>query len=145
MKINNKNIDYYRTSNIGNTKVEVYVEKIELSNDLEKYEFIFKIDNSTTSHNKLSLIKDLYNLFLLVQSTLLEYIDKVVMNRLDVNKTIQLVIEPEDNNSIEANKKDKLYSYHLDRLAKEYTDVINNIFCTHEKKGNIHTLIFSKY
>lgn len=144
MKFSNKNIDYYTTSNIGNTKVEVYVEKLESVNNIEKYEFIFKVDDSTSNNNKISIIKDLYNLFLLVQKTLLEYIDNNIIAKINDNNIIQLIIEPEGINESEVVNKDKLYNYHLDRLVKNYNKTLDNIFCTHSKEGIRHIISFSR-
>jgi hypothetical protein len=145
MKVKNKNIDYHTTGIIGNSKVDIYVEKLKTdTNNLEKYEFLFEIDNSTSNNNKLVLIKELYQLFLMVQDSLFKYIEENIIDKLDGDKIIQLLIEPEGKDDKEVKLKDNLYHYHLKRLAKQYNDIIDDVVCTYIKQNNTHILNFSK-
>lgn len=142
MKINQSNLYDYQMQIIGNHKVEFFTEKIDtLCKNFEKYEFFFKIEESTSK--KISFfINDLHKIYSYSQKILLSLIDNVIMNNLNVDKVYQLVIEAEAEDKKELDHKQRLYDYHFDRLAKNYSN--NNVLCTHSKEGYVHTLTFMK-
>lgn len=57
--------------------------------------------------------------------------------------SFQLMIEAEGNTEKEIQMKDNLYDYHLNRLAKYFNEVVDEIFCVHSKDNLTHYLTFS--
>jgi hypothetical protein len=140
----NKNVDFYLSEMVSGNLVEVFAEKLSSNDDLiEKYEFTFKINQSTSKQVSL-YIPDLYKIFVIVQKSLLKYIEENILNNVSDNKSIQLMVEAEGNDEKEISYKDKLYDYHLTRLAKKYTNVENEVWCKHTRKDLSHFLTFSK-
>jgi hypothetical protein len=140
----NKNIDYYLSEMVNGNTVEVFAEKLSSNDDLiEKYEFTFKINQSTSKQVSL-YIPDLYKIFVIVQKSLLEYINENVLNKINDNKIVQLMVEAEGKNKTEVDYKDKLYDYHFDRLARKYTEMDNDVCCEHTRNNLSHFLTFSK-
>jgi hypothetical protein len=136
------NIDFYVSEMIGRNKVEVFTERMKTeSKELEKYEFIFKINDSTSKEISL-FISDLYKLFGIVQKSLISYIENSLLPKVHNEKNIQLVVEAEGKTQQEIDYKTKLYNYHLDRLSKHYTDFIPGLVCKHTYEGITHNLMF---
>ena len=53
------------------------------------------------------------------------------------------MIEAEGDTEKEIQMKDNLYDYHLNRLAKYFNEVVDEIFCVHSKDNLTHYLTFS--
>jgi hypothetical protein len=144
MKINQSNLYNYDVKTIGNNKVEFFTEKVESAcKFIEKYEFFFRIEESTTKKFNF-FIRDLHQIYTLIQDSILSLIDDVIIKNINNDKVYQLIIEAESADKKELELKQKVYDYHFERLAKSYTDKDSGIYCHHTKDGYIHTLNFMK-
>lgn len=141
MKSNN-NVDFYLSDMVGGNKIEIFVEKLPSKENVDRYEFLFKLNGSTTKQLSLS-IPDLYKVFVVVQRSLLNYIQSNIVSCLTEDKQVQLMIEAEGNTQQEVAYKDNLYNYHLERLSKMLTKQPNDVVCTHTVVNKSHFLNFS--
>lgn len=137
-----KNLDFYVSEMIGRNKVEVFTEKLTSENkELEKYEFIFKINDSTLKETSL-FISDLYKLFVVVQKSLISYIENTLIPKVQNEINVLLMVEAEGKTQQEIDYKTKLYNYHFDRLSNHYTDFFPGLVCKHTYEGITHNLLF---
>ena len=79
----------------------------------------------------------------IVIKSLNDYIEKVVFDEVKKGTSFQLMIEAEGGTEKEIQMKDNLYDYHLNRLAKYFNEVVDEIFCVHSKDNLTHYLTFS--
>jgi hypothetical protein len=146
MKSKKETIQELVNTNVNNTKLSIFTEKLETQCPLiQKIEFMFQIENSTTKTINF-LLNDLYKIFLHVQGAFIAYIEENIISELKNNthKVYQIEIEAEGSSQKEIEYKDKLYDFHLNRISSKYTDLKNNIICTHDRIDNIHVLSFFK-
>jgi len=136
------NLDFYTSEMIGRNKIEVFSEKLKSDSEyVEKYEFIFKINESTAKETSM-FITDLYKLLVIVQKSLISYIEESLLPKVQNEKSIQLLVEAEGNTQQEIDYKTKLYNYHFDRLSNHYTNFFPNLICEHTYEGITHYLSF---
>lgn len=136
------NLDFYTSEMIGRNKIEVFSEKLKSDSEyVEKYEFIFKINESTAKETSM-FITDLYKLLVIVQKSLISYIEESLLPKVQNEKSIQLLVEAEGNTQQEIDYKTKLYNYHFDRLSNHYTDFFPGLVCKHTYEGITHNLLF---
>jgi hypothetical protein len=142
MKSQKENIQELYSTKIGKTSLSILTEKQQTECPLtERTEFLFKIENQTSKTVDF-FINDLYRIFQCVQSTFIKYIERNIIDNIKEGciKLYQIEIEAEGSSPQECHYKDKFYNYHLNRIAKKYTN--DNIFCLHIKEDNIHVLSF---
>jgi len=136
------NLDFYTSEMIGRNKIEVFSEKLKSDSEfIEKYEFIFKINDSTAKETSM-FITELHKLLTIVQKSLLSYIEESLLPKVQNEKSIQLLVEAEGNTQQEIDYKTKLYNYHFNRLSNHYTNFFPSLVCEHTYEGITHQLSF---
>lgn len=134
------NSEYHRSEMVDGIEIAVFTEKLESKcPNKEKLEFIFEICNSTSKQYDFT-ITQLYKIFSIIQKSLTEIIDTIIIPKLSTN-TVELLIEPEDDCYRLVKEKDKLYNHQLSRLCKLYRK--RGIECSHRTDGKSHYLTFS--
>jgi hypothetical protein len=143
MKSCSKRIETLCLEKIGNSELKIFIEKQDSScKFLKKTEFIFEINSSTKKQVHLPL-KQAHRVIHCVAETLNNYIQNVVFKELEYLLGYQITIEIEGNNQKEIEMKHILYDNYLDRLAKKFNEVVDEIFCVHSKNNLTHYLTFS--
>lgn len=143
MKSSSKRVENLCCKKIGNSEIKVFAENHITDNPkVLKSEFIFEIDSSTKKQTEFSIF-DLYKIMSVVYHALNDYIENVVFDEVKKGASFHLMIEAEGNTEKEIQMKDNLYDYHLNRLAKYFNEVVDEIFCVHSKDNLTHYLTFS--
>lgn len=143
MKSSSKRIENLCCKKVGSSEIKVFAENQSTVDPSErKAEFIFEIDSSTKKQMEFSIL-DLHKIMGIVNTALIEYIQNNVFGEMHNISKFQLLIEAEGNDEKEIKLKDNLYNYHLERLAKKFSNVADDIFCTHSKDNLTHYLTFS--
>lgn len=143
MKPSSKRVDKLCSKKVGNSEIKVFTENY-ITDDpkVRKAEFIFEIDSSTKKQLDFSII-DLYKIMSIVYHALNEYVEKKIIIELNSLSSFQIMIEADGDNDKEVKMKDKLYNYHLNRLAIKFSKMYDNVFCVHTKDNLTHYLTFS--
>lgn len=144
MKSSSKRVENLCCKKVGNSEIKVFAENQPSDNPLvRKTEFIFEIDSSTKKQTDFQIF-DLYKIMSIVYHTLNDYVENKIIKELNTYTAFQIMIEAEGNTEKEIMMKDNLYDYHLNRLAKKFSEVVDEIFCEHTKDNLTHYLTFSR-
>jgi hypothetical protein len=144
MKSSNKRVENLCCHKIGNSEIKVFAEnQISDNPEVRKSEFIFEIDSSTKKQLDFPIF-DLYKIMGIVCNALNDYVENTIFKELNNINIFQIMIEAEGNTEKEIIMKDNLYDYHLNKLAKKFSEVVDEIFCEHTKDNLTHYLTFSR-
>ena len=144
MKSSKQRVETLCCQKIGNSELKVFAEDQPSEDErIRKTEFIFEINSSHIKQQEFG-IGDLYKIMSVVYHALNDYVEKKILGELNTVSAFQVIIEADGGNATEVSSKDSLYDYHLDRLAKKFTGMFDDIFCEHTKENITHYLTFSR-
>ncbi len=121
---------------IGKSKIDVYVEELNLSakeNHIE-YDFAFLINGEYYRGNEKFTISDLYKVYNTVYSSFIEFIEKQVLTS---SKSIDIFISVCAGDKNEMSAKNRLYKRIIKKLTNKYK-------CQYSKTDDIYVLSFTK-
>jgi len=116
MKVLLQNAELLLCKKLGTDTLKVYVELIEEKEQYRFEEFFFTI-NDTYIEKDITSIGVLYKIFCCVKESLIDYIEKKILTKIEDGYTINLYIEPYGNKK---QSKFQLYKAYLEKIAKKY-------------------------
>jgi hypothetical protein len=112
---------------IGNNELKIYIEPIATCVD-----FSFTINDTFLTTTKHFSISELYQIYCVVQETLINYIENTVLTLVESGRIINLVI---DACGDDIDTKNKIYERQIQKLANKYN-------CLVEKDSEGYILTF---